>query len=62
MAARIFNRRFAGNYLSTLGFIALAYWVIADVSGFHRGALQGQWQFGMFGVDAVLTVHTLMLA
>jgi len=40
MIARIFNRRFAGNYLSTLGFIALAYWVIADASSFHRGALQ----------------------
>ena len=62
MIARIFNRRFAGNYLSTLGFIALAYWVISDVSGFHRGALQAQWQFGMFDVDAVLTVHTLLLA
>jgi protein-S-isoprenylcysteine O-methyltransferase Ste14 len=41
MLARVFNRRFAGNYLSTLGFIALAYWLIADVSNFHRGALQG---------------------
>jgi protein-S-isoprenylcysteine O-methyltransferase Ste14 len=62
MPARIFNRRFAGNYLSTLGFIALAYWVISDVSGFHRDALHGQWQFGMFDVDAVLTVHSLMLS
>jgi protein-S-isoprenylcysteine O-methyltransferase Ste14 len=62
MTARFLNRRFAGNYLSTLAFIALAYWVIADVSGFHRGALQGQWQFGVFGIDAVLTVHTLLLA
>jgi protein-S-isoprenylcysteine O-methyltransferase Ste14 len=62
MIARIFNRRFAANYLSTLGFIALAWWVIADVSGFHRRALQGQWQFGMFDIDAVLTVHTLLLA
>jgi protein-S-isoprenylcysteine O-methyltransferase Ste14 len=62
MMARIFNRRFAGNYLSTLGFIALSYWVISEVSGFHRGALQGQWQFGMFDIDAVLTVHALFLA
>lgn len=62
MHARIFNRRFAGNYLSTLAFVALAYWVISDLSSFHRGILQGQWQFGMFGIDAVLTVHNLFLA
>ena len=36
--------------------------MISDLSGFHRGALQGQWQFGMFDLDAVLTVHTLLLA
>ncbi len=24
--------------------------------------LQGQWQFGMFEIDAVLTIHTLFLA
>lgn len=62
MIARIFSRRFAGNYLSTLGFIALAYWVIADVSGFHRHALQGRWQLGMFGLEGALTVHALLLA
>ncbi len=62
MHNRIFNRRFAGNYLSTLGFVALAWWVITDLSSFHKGMLQGQWQFGMFGIDAVLTVHTLFLA
>jgi protein-S-isoprenylcysteine O-methyltransferase Ste14 len=32
------------------------------LSGFHRGILNGQWQFGMFGVDAVVTIHTLFLA
>lgn len=62
MIGRILKRRFAANYLSTLAFIALAYWVITDVSNFHRGILQGQWQFGMFGIDAVLTVHVLLLA
>ena len=62
MFARVFNRRFAGNYLSTLAFIGLSWWVISDLSSFHRGALQGQWQFGMFDLDAVLTVHTLLLA
>jgi protein-S-isoprenylcysteine O-methyltransferase Ste14 len=56
------GRRFAANYLSTLAFIGLAYWVISDLSGFHRGMLQGQWQFGMFEVDAVLSIHTLLRA
>jgi len=62
MLARIFRRRFAANYLSTLGVVLLAYWLISDVSEFHRGALQGQWQFGMFGIDAVLSIHTLLVA
>ena len=62
MLTRIFSRRFAGNYVSTLGFIALSYWLITDVSSFHKNALQGQWQFGMLGIDAVLTVHTLYQA
>jgi len=61
MPSAILNRRFAANYFSTLGFIGLSYWVISDLSGFHRGMLQGQWQFGMFEIDAVLTVHTLFL-
>src|SRR5689334_24862920 len=56
------GRRFAGNYLSTLVFIGLSWWVITELSGFHRGMLQGQWQFGMFGIDAVLSIHTLFLA
>ena len=55
-------RRFALNYLSTLGFIALAWWVVSDLSSFHRGMLQAQWQFGMFDIDAVLTIHRLMLS
>ncbi|HET9863927.1 MAG TPA: hypothetical protein VFP37_10825 [Steroidobacteraceae bacterium] len=62
MPARIFNRRFAGNYFSTLGFIGLSWWVIERLSGFHRGALQAQWHFGMFGIDAALSVHALLLA
>jgi protein-S-isoprenylcysteine O-methyltransferase Ste14 len=53
------SRRFAGNYLSTLAFIGLSYWVISDLSAFHRGVLQSQWQFGMFEIDAVLSVRTL---
>jgi protein-S-isoprenylcysteine O-methyltransferase Ste14 len=55
------SRRFFGNYLSTLGFIGLSYWVISDLSGFHRGMLQAQWQFGMFEIDAALSIHTLLL-
>ncbi len=55
------SRRFAGNYLSTLAFIGISYWIITDLSGFHRGILQAQWQFGMFEIDASLSVHTLLL-
>jgi hypothetical protein len=62
MPSAIFTRRFAANYFSTLGFIGLSYWVISELSGFHRGMLQGQWQFGMFEVDAVLSIHTLFLS
>jgi hypothetical protein len=62
MPPAIFNRRFAANYFSTLGFIGLSYWIISDLSGFHRGMLQGQWQFGMFEIDAVFTIHTLLLS
>jgi hypothetical protein len=62
MSSAIFSRRFAANYFSTLGFIGLSYWVISSLSGFHRSMLQGQWQFGMFEIDAVLTIHTLFLA
>ena len=62
MSSAIFSRRFAANYFSTLGFIGLSYRVIASKSGFHRSMLQGQWQFGMFEIDAVLTIHTLFLA
>ena len=61
MSAASRSRRFVGNYLSTMAFVGLAYWFISDLSGFHRGFLSGQWQFGMFGVDAVLTIHKLLL-
>ena len=61
MPSAIFTRRFAANYFSTLGFVGLSYWIISDLSGFHRGMLQGQWQFGMFEIDAVFTIHDLFL-
>ncbi|MDF3022227.1 MAG: hypothetical protein K0Q92_3530, partial [Steroidobacteraceae bacterium] len=52
MSAASRSRRFVGNYLSTLAFIGVSWWVISDLSGFHRGILQGQWQSGLLGVDA----------
>ena len=51
MIARILTRRFAANYLSTLAFIGLAYWIISDVSEFHRKNLTAQFHF---------SIHTLM--
>lgn len=61
MRSPISKRRFAANYFSTLGFIGLSYWIISELSGFHRGMLHGQWQLGMFGVDAAFTIHQLLL-
>jgi protein-S-isoprenylcysteine O-methyltransferase Ste14 len=61
MSSSLFSRRFAANYSSTLAFIGLSYWIISGLSGFHRGILQGQMQFGVFGSDAVITVHTLFV-
>ncbi len=52
------GRRFVSNYFSTLAFIALSYWIVAQLSDFHRSMLQGQWQVG----DVVVTVHALFLA
>jgi protein-S-isoprenylcysteine O-methyltransferase Ste14 len=54
-------RRFAGNYLSTLAFIGTSWWIVSDLSGFHRSILQSQWRFGMYEIDAALTVRELFL-
>lgn len=59
--AKLRNRRFVSNYLSTLAFIGLSYWIITALSNFHRSMLQGQWQFGLFGIDAAITVHALFV-
>jgi protein-S-isoprenylcysteine O-methyltransferase Ste14 len=59
---RLCNRRFASSYLSTLAFIGLSYWIVASLSNFHRSILQGQWHLGMFGIDAVITVHAVFIA
>jgi len=59
--ARLCSRRFVSNYLSTLAFIGLSYWIISALSNFHRSMLQGQWQFGLIGIDAAVTVHALFV-
>jgi protein-S-isoprenylcysteine O-methyltransferase Ste14 len=61
MIAAIFTRRFAASYLSTLAFIGLAYWIITDLSEFHRGMLHGQWQFGAFDIDVAIHIHELIV-
>jgi protein-S-isoprenylcysteine O-methyltransferase Ste14 len=53
MITRILTRRFAANYLATLAFIGLAFWIISDVSSFHRNFLNAQFY---------LDIRTLMLA
>lgn len=59
---KLCNRRFVFNYLSTLSFIGLSYWIISSLSNFHRSMLQGQWQLGVFDIDAVITVHGVFVA
>ena len=58
----ITTRGFAANYFSTLAVMALAYWIIFDLSGFHRGMIQAQWQFGNLDIDFVITIHRLLTA
>lgn len=60
--ARLCSRRFASNYLSTLAFIGLSYWIISSLSNFHRSMLQGQWHLGMFAGDTVISVHAVFIA
>jgi protein-S-isoprenylcysteine O-methyltransferase Ste14 len=59
--ARLCNRRFVSNYLSTLAFIGLSYWIVSSLSNFHRSMLQGQWQLGLFGFHAAISVHALFV-
>lgn len=59
--ARLGTRRFISNYLSTLAFIGLSYWIVSALSNFHRSMLQGQWQLGLFGIDMAITVHALFV-
>lgn len=50
--------RLAGNYLTTMAFVGLSWWVIAELSGFHRALLQGSWRMS---AGAALTIHDLFL-
>lgn len=59
MLARILSRRFAANYLSTLAFIGLAYFIVFDLSNFHRGAINAQWRFGILEGSPVLKIRML---
>lgn len=59
MLARILSRRFAANYLSTLAFMGLAYWIVFDLSAFHRGAITAQWRLEFLGIATVLQVRTV---
>ncbi len=59
MTSAIFTRRFAGNYFPTLAFMALAYWIVSDLSEFHRGALQSAWRFGSTDAGFAITVRRL---
>ncbi len=62
LLARLWSRRFVSSYLSTLAFIGLSYWIVSSLSNFHRSILQAQWQLGMFGIDAVISVHGVFIA
>nr|AQQ74638.1 hypothetical protein [uncultured bacterium] len=57
MLGNLLSRRFAANYFSTLAFMALAWWFITSLSGFHRSMMTGSWHFGSFGGDLVVTVQ-----
>ena len=59
MLARIFSRRFAANYFSTLAFMGLAYWIVFDLSAFHRGTITAQWRLDPIGIADVLEVRRL---
>lgn len=61
LLVRVCNRRVVLNYLSTLSFIALSYWVISSLSNFHRSILQGELNLAMFNIDAVVRVQTVYI-
>lgn len=62
LTSTLFRRRFVSSYVSTLACIALSYFIVSQLSNFHRSMLQGQWQLGLFGIDVAVTVHDLFVA
>jgi protein-S-isoprenylcysteine O-methyltransferase Ste14 len=56
MTSRLFSLRLAANYLSTLLFVGLSYWIITSLSSFHIGILQAQLTAG----DTTLGIHPLL--
>src|SRR4051794_3707119 len=58
---RFLTRRFLLNYLSTLAFVGVAYWIITSVSSFHQSMLQAQWQITLFGIDKLITIHAVLV-
>jgi protein-S-isoprenylcysteine O-methyltransferase Ste14 len=55
-------RRLLTNYLSTLAFIGLAYWIVTSLSAFHRGYLQAEWHLITIGFDHGITVRQVFFA
>lgn len=60
--SRVLNRRLVSNYLSTAVFVALTYWFISSLSNFHGSMLQGQWDLGMFNLEATITTQTVFVS
>jgi protein-S-isoprenylcysteine O-methyltransferase Ste14 len=62
MWTAIGTRRFAGNYFSTMLFIALAYGLITHVSNFHQQTLQAQWDLASLGIEGSISVQHVYLS
>ena len=59
--AFILNRRFAINYASTLAAIGLAFWIVTDLSNFHRSFLRAEWTFTALGVDRTIAIRDVLV-
>jgi hypothetical protein len=59
--AAILRPRFALNYICTLLFIGLSYWIITDLSMFHKGMLHGSWNLSLIGIEHTITINALMI-
>jgi protein-S-isoprenylcysteine O-methyltransferase Ste14 len=58
---KVLSRRFAANYLSTLAFMAVSWWFIAQLSNFHRSMMGGSWHLGSFGTQASISVQEVFV-